>query len=168
MGSFRKRFSDLLASVGIKHTLTSPYNSKSNGGCERAVRSLKDCLKRDGVKKITQDIMDKLTFNINGHPQEGDVGTANERFFGRAPRSLLPNSLKRFVDHHKLITNRRDKQTEIALKKGRSSPNDFEIGDRIVVQDIVNKRWSIKGTITQKRWSEDGSRLTQIIHRGEG
>ena len=59
-GSFRKRFSDLLASVGIKHTLTSPYNSKSNGGCERAVRSLKDCLRRDGVKKITQKLWTSL------------------------------------------------------------------------------------------------------------
>ena len=111
--------------------------------------------------------MDKLTFNINVHPQEGDVGTANERFFGRAPRSLLPN-LKRFVDHHKLITNRRDKQTEIALKKGRSSPNDFEIGDRCVVQDVVNKRWSIKGTIREKRWSEDGSNRSFIVEKDDG
>ena len=62
-GSFRNRFTDLLKGVGIKHVYTSPYNSKSNGGCERAVRSLKDCLKRDWVKRITQEIMDKLTFN---------------------------------------------------------------------------------------------------------
>ena len=46
------------------------YNSKSNGGSERAIRSLKDCLKRDGVKKLTQEILDRLTFNINGHPQD--------------------------------------------------------------------------------------------------
>ena len=167
-GSFRNRFSDLLKSVGIKHVYTSPYNSKSNGGCERAVRSLKDCLKRDGVKKITQEIMDKLTFNINNHPQPGDVGTAAERFFGRAPRSLLPNSLKRFVDHHKLITNRRDKQTEIALKKGRSCPNSFEIGDRCVVQDILSKRWNIQGTIRAKRASEDGTFRSFVVEKDDG
>ena len=167
-GSFRNRFTELLKGVGINHIHTSPYNSKSNGGCERAVRSIKDCLKRDGIKKITQEIMDKLTFNINGHPQDGDVGTAAERFFGRAPRSLLPNSLKRFVDHHKLIINRRDKQAEIALKKGRSCPNDFDIGDRCVVQDVLNKRWNIKGTIKEKRTSEDGSHRSFIVEKDDG
>ena len=56
--------------MGVRHTLTSPYNIKSNGGSERAIRSLKDCLKRDGVKKLSQEILDKLTFNINSHPQD--------------------------------------------------------------------------------------------------
>ena len=96
------------------------------------------------------------------------VGTAAERFFGRAPRSLLPNSLKRFVDHHKLITNRRDKQTEIALKKGRSCPNSFEIGDRCVVQDVLSKRWNIQGTIREKRASEDGSYRSFIVEKDDG
>ena len=144
------------------------FDVPCGGTNTQAVRSLKDCLKRDGVKKITQEIMDKLTFNINGHPQDGDVGTAAERFFGRAPRSLLPNSLKRFVDHHKLIINRRDKQAEIALKKGRSCPNDFEIGDRCVVQDVLNKRWKIQGTIKEKRTSEDGSHRSFIVEKDDG
>ena len=103
-----------------------------------------------------------------GHPQEGDIGTTAERFLCRAPRSLLPNSLKRFVDHHKLIINRRDKQTEIALKKGRSCPNSFEVGDRCVVQDVLNKRWNILGTIKEKRASEDGSYRSFIVKKDDG
>ena len=43
-GSFRTSFTELLKSVGIKHVHTSPYNSKSNGGSERCVRSIKDVL----------------------------------------------------------------------------------------------------------------------------
>ena len=117
---------------------------------------------------MTQDILDKLTFNINNHPQAGDVGTAAERFFGRAPKSLLPNSLKRFVDHHKLIINRRDKQTQIALKKGRSTPNDYEVGDRCVVQDVISKRWNILGTIKEKRASEDGTFRSFIVEKDDG
>ena len=66
------------------------------------------------------------------------------------------------------LTPSRGLWTKIALKKGRSSPNDFEIGDRIVVQDVVNKRWSIKGTITQKRWSEDGSHRSFIVEKDDG
>ena len=34
-GSFSSRFTNMLKEVGIKHVQTSPYNSKSNGGCER-------------------------------------------------------------------------------------------------------------------------------------
>ena len=46
-GSFRTRFTNMLKDVGITHLLTPP----SQRGCERGIRSLKDCLKRDKVKK---------------------------------------------------------------------------------------------------------------------
>ena len=65
----------MLKEVGINHVLMSPYNSKSNGGCERSVRSLKDCLRRDKVKKVTQLKIDELTYLLNQHSQE-DSGTA--------------------------------------------------------------------------------------------
>ena len=55
------------------------FDVPCGGTNTQAVRSLKDCLKRDGVKKITQEIMDKLTFN-NNHPQAEDVGTAAGAF----------------------------------------------------------------------------------------
>ena len=87
---------------------------------ERALRSLKDCLKRDQVKKISQEVQDKLTFSINAHPQEGAVGTAAEHFLGMSPRNHLPNSVNRFIDYHKLIKNRRNKQVQITQKKGNN------------------------------------------------
>ena len=62
-GSFRSRLTTMLKEVGIKHVHTSPYNSKSNGGCE----SLKDCLKRDKVKKVTQQVLDELTYNARNY-----------------------------------------------------------------------------------------------------
>ena len=72
------------------------------------------------------------------------------------------------MDHHKLIINRRDKQTQIALKKGRSAPNDFEVGDRCVVQDVLSKRWNIQGTIKEQRTSEDGSHRSFIVEKDDG
>ena len=56
-----------------------------------------DCLKRDKAKKVTQEVLDKLTFNINAHPQEGAVGSAAEPLFRRSPRNCLPNSVYRFI-----------------------------------------------------------------------
>ena len=93
-GSFRASFTDLLKSVGINHIHTSPYNSKSNGGVERSVRSIKDVLKRENIKKVTQQKLDEICYLVNQHPQDSS-GTPAERFFGRSPRFCLPNSLTR-------------------------------------------------------------------------
>ena len=120
-GSFRSSFSNLLKDVGINHVHTSPYNSKSNGGVERSVRSLNDVLRRENIKKVTQQRMDETTYLINQHPQD-DSGTPAQRFFGQSPRSCLPNSLTQCVDHTRLIENRKAKQVELALSKGSSAP----------------------------------------------
>ena len=86
----------MLKEVGIKHVHTSPYNSKSNGGCERGIRSLKDCLKRDKFKKVTQQVLDELTYNINSHPQD-ESGSAAERVFRKISQKLS------FQDKHRCI-----------------------------------------------------------------
>ena len=166
-GSFRTSFTELLRSVGIKHVHTSPYNSKSNGGSERCVCSIKDVLRRDNIKKVTQQKLDEVSYLINQHVQ-GDSGSPASRFFGRSPRSCLPNSLERFVDHSKLIEARKEKQVELATSKGRSSPNDFQPGDRVYVQDIASKRWNIPGTVKEGRVSEDGSTRSFLIEREDG
>ena len=128
----------MLKEVGINHVLTSPYNSKSNGGCDRSVRSLKGCLRRDKVKKIRQQKIDELTYLLNQHPQE-DTGTAAERFFGRSLRSCLPNSLTRFVDHTKLIENRKASRWSWLSRRGGLPRRP---GDKIVIQDVL----SLSGT----------------------
>ena len=59
-GSFRASFTNLLKEVGINHIHASPYNSKSNSGVERSVRSIKDVLKRENIKQV-----DKICYLIN-------------------------------------------------------------------------------------------------------
>ena len=166
-GTFRAKFSQMLREVGVNHILTSPYNSKSNGGAERSVRSLKDVLRKELVKKVTQEKLDEITYLINQHPQ-GDEGTPAERFFGRAPRSVLPNSLTRFVEHHELIERRKARQISLATRKGRSAPNDFRVGDRVRVQDISTKQWNIPGLVTECRVSEDDSCRSFMIEKSDG
>ena len=167
-GSFRARFSQMLREVGINHVLTSPYNSKSNGGVERSIRSIKDVLRKDKINKVTQQKLDEITYLLNQHPQRGEEGTPAERFFGRSPRSVLPNSLTRFVDHSRLIENRKARQISLAMRKGRSAPNDFRVGDKILIQDLMTKQWNIPGTITESRISEDDSVRSFIIEKSDG
>ena len=120
------------------------------------MRALKHVLNRDGVKTVSQEILDKICFLSNSHSQEG-CGSAMERFHGRAPRTYLPNSVERFVEHRQLIQNRTEKQVKLARKKGRTSSDEFQAGDQILIQDNVTKRWSKKGTITEARTAEDDS-----------
>ena len=166
-GTFRAKFSTMLREVGINHVLTSPYNSKSNGGCERSIRSIKEGLRKDNVKKVTQQKLDELAYLLNQHPQD-DEGTPAERFFGRSPRSSLPNSLTRFVDHSRLIERRKAKQVSLAMRKGRSAPNDFREEDQVLVQDLLTKKWNIPGVVKQARISEDNSVRSFIIEKSDG
>ena len=61
---------------------------------------------------------------------------------------LLTNSVKRYVDHQRLIEKRKLKQVDIVRKKGRSNPSDYKLCDKVLVQDQLSKRWNIHGVIT--------------------
>ena len=91
-----------------------------------------------------------------------------ERFHARAPRTYLPNSVERFVEHRQLIQNRTEKQMKLARKKGRNSSDEFQAGDHILIQDNVTRRWSKKGTIEEARTAEDGSAQSFIITTEDG
>ena len=153
----------MLREVGVNHVHTSPYNSKSNGGVERSIRSIKDVLRKQEIKKVTQEKLDEITYLINQHPQKGEEGTP-----GRSPRSVLPNSLTRFVEHHQLIERRKARQVSLAMRKGRSAPNDFRVGDRVLIQDISTKKWNIPGSVTECRVSEDNSSRSFMIEKLDG
>ena len=74
------------------------------------------------------------------------------------------------MDHTNLIEARKAKQVEMALRKGRSAPNDFREGDLLVVQDLLCRKWNIPGTIKQARFSEDDDDTARsfIIERSDG
>ena len=164
--AFRKGFSSYLEGMGILHKLSSPYNSQSNGLAERGVRQIKDVLQKKKEKVNKQDLK-KIVFDINNHVQRGE-GSAAERFFKRAPRSNLPNSVNREIDHRNLISNRHKKQEKIACAKGRKSKDHFVVGDEVVIQHPQTKRWNIEGVIEEERVAEDENTYSYIINLKEG
>ena len=80
---------------------TRAYHPSSIGVVERGVCSLKDVLeKTEG--HITVELIERLNFSINNHVTLGQ-GSAAMRFLGRSPRSSLPNSMIRNIDHLDLV-----------------------------------------------------------------
>ena len=119
------------------------------------MRSVKEVLKKEG-RKVTKEHLAEVCFKINCNQEEG-TGSRAERFFRRRPRSLLPNSIKRELNHRDLIKIRHDRQMKLALAKGREAKDKFEVNDLVRVQCQIDKTWKKKGKIVDVRISEDGS-----------
>ena len=57
-----------------------------------------------------------------------------ERFLRRRPISMLPNSIRREINHRGFIAARHKRQEKLVTQKGRDSREKFEIGDEVVIQ----------------------------------
>ena len=75
------------------------------------------------------------------------------------------HNISHFVDHQKLIENKKLNQVEISKKKGCSSPHDFQSGDKVVIQDNVSKCWNIPGDITERCIAEDGTSRRFLVEK---
>merc|ERR1711873_269680 len=79
----------------------------------------------------------------------------------------LPNQINEDL---KLLENYRIRQKEAdeyARARGRTSRYDYEVGDRVYIQDIKTKQWSIKGTIIDSRPASDGSSPRSFLVEGD-
>ena len=64
----------------MKHVKSSAYNSASNGGAERVVQSIKQFLRREGIKRVSQEFLQKISFKVNNNTQSDNTGRTAERF----------------------------------------------------------------------------------------
>ena len=95
-------------------------------------------------------------------------GSAAERFFRRGVKSKLPNRIITQLDQNALIRQRHEKQIRIAQQKGRTSKDQFNLQDRVIVQDMTSKRWILKGEVTSVRYADDGSIQSYEISSDDG
>ena len=105
--------------------------------------------------KPTDQRLEQILFFLNSH--RNDEGSPAERFFRRGPRTGLPNSITRELNHRDLIQNRHAKQEKLARAKGHTSRDVFKIGDKVVLQDPVSRKWKSQGTIVEAREADDGT-----------
>ena len=79
-GSFRTTFTEEMDRLGVEHDKSSAYNSASNGGSECTVKSIKSFLRKEGIQRVTQELLQRICFKVNNHVQDGITG-------------LFPNSM---------------------------------------------------------------------------
>ena len=114
---------------------TSAYRSAYNGNVESAIGQIRTTVER--ISQLTDSVLMKVVFAINTVPSQDGSGTPASPFFRRGLRTLLPNSLDREVDRRDLIKKRADKQMKLYLKKGRSTADQFHVGDKVRAKDPV-------------------------------
>ena len=146
---YRDSFADAMKKLGVMHCPVSAYSPQSNAQAERAVKSLKDVLKRNPNMSDLQ--VKEMVFSINSRKQPEGVGSPHERFFNRSVRTGLPNSLHREIDSEALNLKRWEIKEKKTKSKERSQQQTFEIEQKVRVQDARTKLWDQTGTITEKR-----------------
>ena len=57
---------------------------------------------------------------------------------------------------------------KIAQEKGRTSKDQFQLQDKVIVQDMASKRWIHKGEVTSLRHADDGSIQSYEISSADG
>ena len=75
-GSFRACFTEEMHKLGVKHGKASAYNSSSNGVAKLVVQSIKEYVRKENIQKVTQELLQKLTFRVNNHIQNRKTGSA--------------------------------------------------------------------------------------------
>ena len=74
-------------------------------------------MRKENIKKVTQELLQEVTFKVNNLVQNEKTGSAAERFFRRKPKDMLPNTMEREVDRKNVLEERGNEQTKIATKR---------------------------------------------------
>ena len=110
------------------------------------VRSLREVLEKREGKKTSQLELSEICFKVNCITQPSGQGSAAERFLKRKPKSLLPASMDEFIDHQ----------------------DQFEEGDKVIIQSPESGKWLESGTIQRKRVASDNTNHSFEIKMEDG
>ncbi|CAB4046276.1 Retrovirus-related Pol poly from transposon opus, partial [Paramuricea clavata] len=138
---FRSEFGIFCAENCIVHELSSPYNSRSNGTAEAAVKIAKNLLiKCDGN-------WDEFTMRLREmrNIPRGDGNCPAEMLLGRKQRGFLPTIMESFDNP---ITEKKEKKRNI--KEGRKL-KPLSMSERVLIQNPITKKWDESGIVLSER-----------------
>lgn len=133
-------FQEFIQKNRIRHIRTAPYHPASNGQVERAVKIVKDGLKRATKQSLDRELS-KFLFRYRLTPHSTTGVAPAELLLGRRPRCCLD-----FVKPDLSQQVQRKQLTQIAKEGGRSNKH-FEVGAQILAKNFSSGRFWLKGTI---------------------
>ena len=167
---FRSRFAKFCSDNGIRHEVSSPYNSQSNGHAEAGVKNVKGL-----IVKVSTSGFDDAFFAWRNTVRSDGVASPAELFFKRRLRGAWPMvdqapppSLHHQGSPHKKIQSKKVSDcSDLKLQPRADKLRPLSVGDVVRIQD--NGRWSLCGVVvgisnTNRSYSvktEDG----RTIHR---
>ena len=132
--------------MGINLNHSSAYSPQSNSHAERFVRSCKDILQKN--QHLNQLQLDEMMLSVNSQVQPEGQCSAVDRFLGRSVISYIPNSFNNTFVWQDAIKKRAEVLERRVRRPARGCKESFEIGEQILLQDHVSKKWNIHGRIT--------------------
>ena len=164
---FRQQFTAFCEDNGIEHETSSPYNSQSNGLAESAMKNMKTLLKKC---KEGKESFDEALLEWKNTPRKDGYSPAM-LFIGRRLRTRLPTAHinLRPIDNAVLEKAKVARDQEASKEMERQSQHcreltHLEIGQNVLIQDPISKRWEYEGTIMSER---DSGRSYEV-QTGEG
>ena len=109
-----------------------------------------------------------MVFSINTTESAEGTGSPSTRFFGRALRTNIPNSVKPEIRADELIRKRIEKHDARISKKNKRNKILYNIGERVRLQNVVNKDWELLGTIERRRTADDGRVVSYDVMTDKG
>ena len=151
---FRSEFSEWCEQQGIIHELSSPDHHESNGHAESAVKAMKHLI----AKTQTWRKFRKALIEWRNTPRCSDDLSPAQWALGRRQRSnspALPKAYDRLSDQalSEALTRREGMMAKVKkdFDAGRRTLSSLPVGTFVAIQDRKTKRWSMRGTILEKK-----------------
>ena len=148
---FRSEFGLFCEEWGICHETSSPYNPRSNGLAESAVKNVKKLVKK--VMK-TKESFEQALFEFRNLPRHDGFSPA-QMFMGRRQRGKLPTLSTALCQVSQPEAKR---SREKAAKKGAEAHNErsqhkpaFVEGQEVYVQNAISKLWDTVAVVVHVR-----------------
>ena len=144
---FRSEFKAWLAALGIHHELSSAHHHESNGHAEATVRDMKHLL----AKTKTWKEFRRALREYRNTPRYDRLSPA-QWLFGRRQRTdapALPQAYRR-LSNEELESFEDRRREEMKVSTGKGLP-PLEVGQLVIIQNPITRRWDSRGTITSKR-----------------
>ena len=104
-----------------------------------------------------------MVYTINCREQNSGMGSPIARFLGRNCRGAIPNSLDRNGNWQAMMDNRARQHQLRVDKKGKTPKEIYEIGEKVLVQDLASKAWNKEATVIAIRTAIDGTIVSYLL-----